>query len=110
LSDKIIPIGREFACHLYNKYYQGMTAKTTTKGNERITTKERDELPDSAFGIPETREFPLIDALHVHAAEAYFRYAPEAKKHALAKLILAKAKEYGVDVESPVVKEWADMK
>ena len=50
-----------------------------THTDDRLTAAERHELPDSAFGIPETREFPLVDAEHVRAAEAYFRYAPEAK-------------------------------
>lgn len=67
---------------------------TQTKPHDRLTAAERHELPDSAFGIPETREFPLVDAEHVRAAEAYFRYAPEAKKAALARRILAKAAEF----------------
>lgn len=64
--------------------------------------------PDSAFGIPETREFPLVDAEHVRAAEAYFRYAPDNKKAALARRILAKAAAYGVNVQSQVIRSWAE--
>ena len=45
-----------------------------TKTPDRLTVEERRELPASAFGIPETREFPLVDAAHIRAAEAYFRY------------------------------------
>ena len=41
---------------------------TQTKPHDRLTAAERHELPDSAFGIPETREFPLVDAEHVRAA------------------------------------------
>ena len=74
-----------------------------THTDDRLTAAERHELPDSAFGIPETREFPLVDAEHVRAAEAYFRYAPEAKKAALARRILAKAAEFGVHVQSPAI-------
>lgn len=83
---------------------------TQTRTNERLTAEERHELPDTAFGIPETREFPLIDAEHVRAAEAYFRYAPDDKKAALARRILAKAAEYGVNVQSPVIRSCADGK
>ena len=67
---------------------------TQTKPHDRLTAAERHELPDSAFGIPETREFPLVDAEHVRAAEAYFRYAPDTEKAALARRILAKAAEF----------------
>lgn len=72
-----------------------------------INTAERRELPDSVFGLPERREYPMPDAAHVRAAEAYFRYCPEALKTELARNILRFAKEYGVDVESPVVLAYA---
>lgn len=75
--------------------------------NDRLDTEERRELPDSAYGLPERREYPMPDAAHVRAAEAYFRYCPEDLKPRLAKAILAKASEYGVDVESPTVLSYA---
>lgn len=78
-----------------------------TKPSDKLTAEERRELKDSDFGIPETREFPMPDAAHVRAAEAYFRYAPEDKKSELAHRILLKARKYGVKVESPVICEWA---
>lgn len=74
---------------------------------DKLSAEERRELRDSDFGIPETREFPMPDAVHVRAAEAYFRYAPEDKKHELAHRILLKAKKFGVDVKSETVLEWA---
>lgn len=39
---------------------------------DKLNTEERCELKDEDFGIPETREFPMPDAPHVRAAEAYF--------------------------------------
>ena len=59
---------------------------------DKLNTEERCELKDEDFGIPETREFPMPDAPHVRAAEAYFRYAPEDKKEELARRILMKAR------------------
>ncbi len=50
----------------------------------------------------------LKDAAHVRAAEAYFRYCPDDLKPKLARAILARAKEYGVDVESPTVLSYAE--
>ena len=69
-------------------------------------TEERCELKDEDFGIPETREFPMPDAPHVRAAEAYFRYAPEDKKEELARRILMKARKFGVNIQSPTILEW----
>lgn len=53
---------------------------TQPKPHDRLSTEARDELPDTAFGIPERREFPLVNAHHVRAAEAYFRHAPDKRK------------------------------
>ncbi len=72
-----------------------------------LDAEERKELPDSVYGLPERREFPMPDAAHVRAAEAYFRYCPEDLKPLLARNILRFAREYGVDVESPVVRSYA---
>lgn len=75
--------------------------------SDRITSEERRELPDSVYGLPERREFPMPDAAHVRAAESYFRYCPEDLKPRLAKAILARAAKFGVTVESPTVLEYA---
>ena len=50
----------------------------------------------------------MPDAAHVRAAEAYFRYCPEDLKPRLARAILQRAQEFGVDVESPTVLAYAD--
>ncbi|MDE6338197.1 MAG: hypothetical protein K2K97_00230 [Muribaculaceae bacterium] len=75
---------------------------------DTLDSEERNELPDSVFGLPERREFPMPDAVHVRAAEAYFRYCPEDLKPKLAKAILRFASEYGVDVKSPTILSYAD--
>ncbi len=80
---------------------------TLTKHPDRLNTEERRELPDDAFGIPSRREFPLVDAAHVRAAESYFRYAPEADKPALARRILHQAAEFGVEIQSETILRWA---
>lgn len=72
-----------------------------------LDTAERRELPSSDYGLPERREYPMPDAAHVRAAEAYFRYCPEELRPKLARAILAKAAEYGVDVQSPTVLSYA---
>lgn len=76
--------------------------------NDRLNTEERRELSDSVYGLPERREYPMPDAAHVRAAEAYFRYCPEDLKPQLARAILQKASEFGVDVESPTVLSYAN--
>lgn len=70
---------------------------------DRLTYEDRKDLPDDSFGLPERREYPLTDAPHVRAAEAYFRYCPEGDKPRLARAIIAAAKRYGVNIESPTV-------
>ena len=75
--------------------------------NDVLNTEERRELPDNVFGLPERREYPMPDAAHVRAAEAYFRYCPEDLRPELARNILRFAREYGVDVESPNILQYA---
>lgn len=48
--------------------------------SDRLDAEERRELSSSDFGIPEERAFPMPDAAHVRAAEAYFRYASDDQK------------------------------
>lgn len=57
--------------------------------------------------FPREGEYPMPDAAHVRAAEAYFRYCPEDLKPELARNILKFAAAYGVDVESPTVLSYA---
>lgn len=45
--------------------------------SDRLSYAEKEELPTSVYGLPERREYPMPDAAHVRAAEAYFRYCPE---------------------------------
>lgn len=75
--------------------------------NDVLDSEERRELPDSVYGLPERREYPMPDAAHVRAAEAYFRYCPEDLKSKLARAILRFAAEYGVDVQSPTILQYA---
>ena len=74
--------------------------------SDRLLASDRRKMRSTDFGIPETREFPMPDAPHVRAAEAYFRYAPDDRKAALARRILARARELGVDVRSRTVRGW----
>lgn len=75
-------------------------------GTDRLTAEGRDELKDSDFGLP-GRRFPMPDAEHVRAAESRFHFAPDDEKAELARNILKKAKQFGVDVESENVLHWA---
>ncbi len=75
--------------------------------SDRLTTAERQALPDSVFGLPERREYPMPDAAHVHAAEAYFRDCPEDLKPRLARAILSRAHVLGVTVQSPTILSYA---
>ena len=74
---------------------------------DRLTYEEKKELPDDVFGLPERREYPMPDAAHVRAAEAYLRYCPEELKPRLARAILERAKLYGVDIGSVSILSYA---
>lgn len=62
-----------------------------------LSTKERNELKDSEFGIPELRQYPLNDEVHVKQAVKMFSHAPKKYRKELAKRIIAKANKFGID-------------
>ncbi len=59
---------------------------------------KRSELPDSAFGIPEDRKYPLDTRKHVQSAIKLFGHAEEGKKKQLAKRICNAAKQYNISI------------
>jgi hypothetical protein len=44
----------------------------------KLTTKQRDKLPDSAFGLPDERSYPMPDKAHARNAKAR---AAQQKEH-----------------------------
>ena len=79
----------------------------TTRGE--LSTKERNDLPESVFAFPKQRKEPLTDAEHVQNALARFdqvkEVSDEERDLAFANILKA-ADHYGVDVEE---KSWRDL-
>lgn len=71
-----------------------------------LNSKERNELKDSDFGIPEKRKYPLIDADHVRSAISYFNKCEPKYRKTLAKNIKSKAKQFNVEIskDNPINK------
>lgn len=63
----------------------------------KLSTNQRNKLTDSDFGIPEERMYPLHDKAHVESAVKLFGHAKAKYKKSLARRILSRAKEYGLD-------------
>lgn len=89
-----------------------MSAKATWKPSTEhgeLSSKEREDLPDSVFAFPKERKEPLTDASHVRNALARFDQTKgvndQERDQAWAN-ILAAAKHYGVDVEE---KDWRQL-
>lgn len=57
-----------------------------------------EELEKRKYAFPETRKFPMPDADHVRSAIRFFNYVDPKDEEILAKAILKRAKEYGVDI------------
>ena len=67
----------------------------------KLTTAERNDLPDSVFAFPERRAEPLTDAAHVRTALARFdqvQDVTDADRDLAFANILAAAEHYDVDV------------
>lgn len=76
----------------------------------KINTEDRNNLPDSAFGLPSKRKYPLtdkdgnLDEKHILQAVRFFNKADESDKEELAKNILKAAKKLGMDYSN-----WKDI-
>jgi len=104
---------------------KGIEVKLITVDAKKLTSEERNNLPDSDFAYIEPggkkvdgkteprslRKFPIQDAAHVRSALSYLSnsdLSPEAKKSALKKIKIA-AKKFGVtvsDSDAKTKKEW----
>ena len=62
-------------------------------GESKISTKDRNKLDDSQFGIPSLRKYPLTDEEHVLQALRFFNKAPAEHKKELALNIQKRGKE-----------------
>ena len=63
----------------------------------KLSTEQRNKLTDSDFGIPEKRMYPLHDKAHIESAVKLFGHAETKYKKSLARKILSRAREYGMD-------------
>lgn len=98
----------EVAIELYKKHgfkevNSGKSTITMSLNESNIYTNsinetKRSELPDSAFGIPEDRKYPLDTKKHVMSAIKLFGHAEESKKKALAKRIRTAANKYDIRI------------
>lgn len=68
----------------------------------KLPSKARNELPDSEFGIPSKRAYPLNDKSHVLAAIRMFNHVSEEDEKQLASNIKKKIKAYGMADEVKV--------
>ena len=81
-----------------NYGYDESYADDLDNGAEVISETKRSNLPDSAFGIPEDRKYPLDTKKHVQSAIKLFGHAQEDKKKSLAHRIKAAAKKYDISI------------
>ena len=65
----------------------------------KLTAEQLKALPDDQFGLPETRQYPMPDEVHVTKAIQFFRYCKEDKRSTLAKNINRRAKALGMKVK-----------
>lgn len=69
-----------------------------------LTQAQRDKLPLSAFGYPEKRLYPILDASDVRAAASLIGKAPADVRDRIKARVIAIAKRKGF----PIPKAWQD--
>ena len=61
-----------------------------------MTAAERNKLPDSIFGVPDKRKFPLDTEAHVRSAIKFFNYVDSEDEAELARRIKAAMKKFNI--------------
>lgn len=59
--------------------------------------KKRSELPDSVFGIPQERKYPMPDEKHTRSAIKLFNHVEPKYEKQLAKAVIKNMKKYNID-------------
>lgn len=67
---------------------------------DKLSSKERNSLEDTEFGIPELRKYPLNDKTHVLSAIRFFNHCPPKYEKQLAMRIIKKMEYYNIPKES----------
>lgn len=74
----------------------GMHVIVTQALEADLSAAERRALPDSAFGLPEERKWPLHDEEHVRSAIQNFHWCPKDKQRTVAAAILKAMRKFGI--------------
>lgn len=69
-----------------------------------LSAKERNNLKDTKFGVPQLRKFPLTDEVHVRKAIQFFHHCPVEYKRTLAVNIYRECNRYNISLgkDSPI--------
>lgn len=67
---------------------------------EKLSTKERNQLPDSEFGIPSLRKYPLQSKSQTLQAVKFFNYVDQEHEEELARNIIKKMHEYEIPMDT----------
>ena len=65
----------------------------------KLSARQRKNLPDDQFGLPNEKGYPMPDEAHVRSAIAYFHSCPQNKRKELASNINRIAKSYGMKIK-----------
>jgi len=65
----------------------------------KLTSEHRNDLPDSEFGLPKDRKYPLNDESHIKSAIQFFKYAKPEQRRELAKNINLKLKKFNMKIK-----------
>jgi len=89
-----------------------MTQQTTWEPHEKhgkLSTADKNDLPESVFAFPKQRKEPITDASHVRNALARFDQVKEvsdAERDLAFRNIKKAARHFGVDIQE---KDWHDL-
>lgn len=70
--------------------------------DEKVKHSDVEDSDEGLYGIPEIKKYPMPDKKHVKSAIRFFNYVDPKYEEELAKAILEKAKEFGLNLEEDI--------
>ena len=88
--------GKQSKSYEEEDYVRESTVEEMYQNLNEMTAKERNRLPDSSFGLPKKRKYPLDSEAHVRSAIRFFNYVDKEDEVELAGNINKAIKKYNI--------------
>ena len=82
---------------MLNYILDALNSEEDEEDDEAVAHSDKEDEEDQKYGVPDLKKFPMPDAKHVKSAIKFFNYIDPEHEEELARSIMKRMKEYGID-------------